>query len=385
MRISLRNTFRRKGRLALTLSTLTLGGAIFVAVLSVHASLLKTLDEALTYWNYEIEISFAHAHRIAQIEREALSVPGVAAAECWNGNTARRQRPDGHEGPNLYVLGVPADTTMIQPVVLAGRWLRPDDTNALVVNTEVLDEERDIHVGDEVVLKMGGREGTWRVVGVVQGILTGRIAYANQPYFARAVRYVGRAGGVQVAAAPPGDTSKQDAAFQLELGNRLKEHFDERGMRVRAANTTAALRENIEYQFNIIVVFLAIMAVLIAAVGGLGLMGTMSINVLERTREIGVMRAVGASDGAVLRIFVVEGLFIGLLSWLAGILLSLPISKLLSDVVGVAFLDAPLIYTFSLRGALLWLGLVLLLAGLASLLPAWSAARLTVREVLAYE
>jgi putative ABC transport system permease protein len=240
-------------------------------------------------------------------------------------------------------------------------------------------------VGDEIVLKMGGREGTWRVVGVVQGILTGRIAYANQPYFARAVRYVGRAGGVQVAAAPPGDTSKQDAAFQLELGNRLKEHFDERGMRVRSANTTAALRENIEYQFNIIVVFLAIMAVLIAAVGGLGLMGTMSINVLERTREIGVMRAVGASDGAVLRIFVVEGLFIGLLSWLAGVLLSLPISKLLSDVVGVAFLDAPLIYTFSLRGALLWLGLVLLLAGLASLLPAWNAARLTVREVLAYE
>jgi len=127
------------------------------------------------------------------------------------------------------------------------------------------------------------------------------------------------------------------------------------------------------------------MAVLIALVGGLGLMGTMSINVLERTREIGVMRAVGASDGAVLRVFVVEGLFIGLLSWLAGILLSLPISKLLSDVVGVSFLDEPLIYTFSLRGALLWLGLVLLLAGLASLLPAWNAARLTVREVLAYE
>jgi len=245
MRISLRNTFRRKGRLALTLSTLTLGGAIFVAVLTVHASLLKTLDEALTYWNYEIEVSFAHTHRVDEIEREALSVPGVAAAESWNGNTARRQRPDGHEGPNLYILGVPADTTMIQPVLLAGRWLRADDTNALVVNTEVLDEESDIQVGDEIVLKMEGREGTWRVVGVVQGILTGRIAYANQPYFARAVRFVGRAGGVQVAAAPPGDTSKEDAAFQLELGNRLKEHFDERGMRVRAANTTAALRENI--------------------------------------------------------------------------------------------------------------------------------------------
>jgi len=156
-------------------------------------------------------------------------------------------------------------------------------------------------------------------------------------------------------------------------------------MRVRAVETTASLRENIEYQFNIVVVLLSIMAVLIAAVGGLGLMGTMSINVLERTREIGVMRAVGASDGAVLKIFLVEGLFIGLLSWLVGALLSLPISKLLSDGVGVALVDAPLSYAFSFKGAILWLGAVLVLSGLASLLPAWSAARLTVREVLAYE
>jgi putative ABC transport system permease protein len=127
------------------------------------------------------------------------------------------------------------------------------------------------------------------------------------------------------------------------------------------------------------------MAILIAIVGGLGLMGTMSMNVLERTREIGVIRAVGASDGSVVKIFLVEGLFIGALSWLIGTIVSLPISKLLSDAVGAALTDAPLSYTFSTKGALLWLGIVLILAGMASFLPAWNASRLTVREVLAYE
>jgi putative ABC transport system permease protein len=111
----------------------------------------------------------------------------------------------------------------------------------------------------------------------------------------------------------------------------------------------------------------------------------MSINVLERTREIGVMRAVGASDGSVMKIFIVEGLFIGLLSWLVGAILAWPIGKLLSDAVGVAFLQAPLNYTFSIPGMLLWLAIVLVLAALASVLPAWNASRLTVREVLAYE
>jgi putative ABC transport system permease protein len=403
MRLSVRNTFRRKGRLALTLSTLTLGGAIFVAVLSVHASLLTTLDDALSYWNYDVEVYFTRPHRIEAIEREALRIPGVADAESWNGNTARRLRPDGQEGPNINIIASPADTKLIQPTVLEGRWLLPDDENAIVLNTEVIREEPDIKVGDEILLKIEGRETTWRVVGIVQGVLTGRIAYANQPYFARVVRFVGRAGLVLIVADYPeditypggtansGDTSRpkgttpQEAAFQSELARQIKEYLDSRGLQVSSTETIASVRENVEYQVNIIVIFLAIMAVLIAVVGGLGLMGTMSINVLERTREIGVMRAVGASDGSVLKVFMVEGLFIGVLSWLIGAILSLPISKLLSHAVGVALTDAPLSYTFSTNGALLWLGVVLILAAMASFLPAWNASRLTVREVLAYE
>ncbi|HET7560254.1 MAG TPA: ABC transporter permease, partial [Limnochordia bacterium] len=65
--LSLRNTFRRKGRLALTLITLTLAGAIFVGVLSVNASLHKTLDQALAYWKYDIEVDFAHPERLESI------------------------------------------------------------------------------------------------------------------------------------------------------------------------------------------------------------------------------------------------------------------------------------------------------------------------------
>jgi putative ABC transport system permease protein len=97
------------------------------------------------------------------------------------------------------------------------------------------------------------------------------------------------------------------------------------------------------------------------------------------------MRAIGASDGSVLMIFMSEGVLIGALSWLLATVFALPISRVLSDAVGVAFLRSPLSYTFATGGALLWLGVVLALAALASLLPSWRAMRLTVREVLAYE
>ena len=127
------------------------------------------------------------------------------------------------------------------------------------------------------------------------------------------------------------------------------------------------------------------MATLLAVVGGLGLTGTMSMNVLDRTREIGVMRAIGASDATIRQIVVVEGVLIGWLSWSIGSVLAFPISKFLADQVGMAFIRRTLNYSFSLVGLFAWLGIVTVIAGFASFFPAWRASRLTVREVLAYE
>jgi len=377
--ISLRNTFRRKGRLALTLSTLVLGGAIFIAVLSVYSSLMATLDEALAYWNYDLDVSLNRVYRIDQILAAAEDIPGVVAAESWSGNSARRLRPDGTESNSIFVLAPPAETRMINPRLLEGRWLLPDDENAIVVNSIVLEEDPDIQVGHSLTLKFGERESQWQVVGIVQGVLSGPIAYANYPYFAHENRFVGRAGQVQII------LDRHDGAYQREMATLIQERLEAAGIDVAGTTTTDSIRENTVVQFNILVTFLAIMAVLIAVVGALGLTGTMSINVLERSREVGVMRAIGASDQSVLNIFLTEGILIGFISWCFGSLLSIPISQALSYTVGVAFLDAPLIYTFSTFGAALWLVLVLVLAALSSWWPSWRASRLTVRDVLAYE
>lgn len=68
-----------------------------------------------------------------------------------------------------------------------------------------------------------------------------------------------------------------------------------------------------------------------------------------------------------------------------GALLSLPISRTLSDALGMVFLSRPLSYAVALDGIAIWLAIVLVLAAFASLVPAWRASRLAVREVLAYE
>lgn len=377
--LSLRNTFRRKARLALTLSSLTLAGALLMAVLTVYASLLATLDDTLAYWNYDIEMDLDRNYRIEQVEPRALAVEGVEAVESWLFRTGRRIREDGRQGPNTLLVAPPADSRMIEPRVLEGRWLLPEDENALVVNTKVLDEEPDVRVGDWLRMKIAGRETDWRVVGIVQSSFGSRTAYANYPYMARRFDDVGRVGSLRVV------TADHSPAAQQRVAEALEEHLEGLGVRVSSSRTLTELRESITYQFQILVALLSIMAVLLAIVGGLGLAGTMSINVLERAREIGVMRAIGASDRAVLQTFLVEGVLIGLLSWMAGAVVGLPVSRALSDIVGYAFVDAPLTFRFSWPGLGLWLGLVLAISAVASLLPSWRAARLRVQTVLAYE
>jgi putative ABC transport system permease protein len=382
--LSMRNTIRRKVRLLLTLATLALGGAIFIAVFSVRASLLTTLDQSTTYLNYDIRVDFDGAYDAQAIEQEAMAVPGVTAAEYWGGGNASRVRPDGSESSSFELNAPPGGTSMLRPVLVEGRWLRPDDRRAIVLDTDVLANEPDIRVGDEIVLDIERRETTWDVVGIAQTTLSATFIRIGTGY----VNLAGYADVVpssEVNSSVRIQTSQHDAAFQSSVATALQDRYEGTGTRVASIRTTSASHEAIRNQFNVLIVFLSIVATLLAIVGALSLMGTMSLNVHERAREIGIMRAIGASDGGVLQIFVVEGICIGVLSVPIGAALAIPISQALSAVVGEKFTHAPLSYTFSVGSALLWLGLVGVLAALASFMPAWNAARLSVREVLGYE
>ena len=107
---------------------------------------------------------------------------------------------------------------------------------------------------------------------------------------------------------------------------------------------------------NILIGFLLVMASLTAAVGSIGLTGTMSLNVLERTREIGITRAIGASNRTVMNLVIVEGVLIGMMSWLFGALLSFPISTIMSNAINLSLFGAPAAFTFTPTGVILVAG-----------------------------
>ena len=379
-RLALTNVLRRKGRLLLTVGTLALGGAVFVGILSVRESLLRTLDEGASYGGYDVNVTFERAYPRTALEQTALGTPGVARAQAWSVEGAYRVRPDGSESETFSVVGAPQGSDLLQPRIVRGRALRPEDGRAVVVNTDVLESEDGLSPDDTIQLSVNGRPpAPWLVVGVAQRIVVGPVMYADGSTLARAAGEPGLARRLVAVTRDRTDTA------QAEVAAALTDRLERAGFLVTSARTSAELRSLDRTNFGTIVSFLLVMAALLAVVSGLGLSGMLSINVIERSREIGVMRAIGARDRDVTRLVLVEGLLVAAIGSVLAAPLGLVVGRALSDAVGNLFLGAPLAYSYSTTGLLLWFGLALVLAIVASAFPARRAMRLTVRDVLAYE
>ena len=377
--LSVRNTFRNKGRLILTLFTLALAGAAFVAVMNVRTSLKRTVDDVFQYLACDFQVGLNQNYRLSLLEPLATSVPGVARVEGWGGAGGYRIRPDGSDGTDIGIAAPPADSKMVNPTLVAGRWLAPGDENALVVSANFLREEPDLKVGDELVLEISGDETTWQIVGVMRWAMPQAVGYTNYEYLAPRFGTPGRVSSLYVA------TDRHDAASRVQIAKALEARLAEAGLDVSYVQTVDQMRSSAGTLFSIVTDLLMSMAVLLAIVGGIGLAGTMSLNVLERIREVGILRAIGAGNGAVLQVVIVEGVLIGVLSWGVGVLLAYPLGKAIGQIVGKVTMNITLTYIVSMTGVLLWLGLVIVISAVASYSPARQAANLSVRQVLAYE
>jgi putative ABC transport system permease protein len=381
--LSLRNTFRRPGRVSLTLVTLTIAGALFIMVFSTQYSFEQTLVSIFSGFGYEVQINFNQYQRIDEVIPLIESRPHVKNAEMWVFRTAQARLP-GSSGPGseheVFVRGVPSESPLFAPQIVSGRMLDPQDQQALLLNQK-LAGKMGVEVGDEIMIDLPDVGDTrWTVVGLVFD-LNGRdqnTAFANIDVFNRALHNVGRSAVAMVQA------TEHNLAVHKEIEADLRDYFDAIGMPVSYSAIAIEDQEQASAQFGTLTKVLMLMTILIAIVGSMGLSGTLSINVIERRREIGVMRAVGASSRDVGFIFTGEGLTLGMLSWALALPIGLSAGPLFVKGLGKV-IDFPAEYYLALHGIWVWLGIVVVLSILASWVPARRATLISVNESLAYE
>jgi putative ABC transport system permease protein len=376
--LSIRNTFRRKGRLALTFAALLLAGAMFIAIIGIRQSMRAALQELQGDLNYDVGVDLSRPYSINKMKDAVWDVEGVRAVETLAASDGRLVFDEDHLTGSILLYGVPADTVMTQPGVIEGSWLSTSVPGEIFVNADFLDLAPALKVGSIITLNIAGREEQWTIVGA-----TGRgfvpVAYIHYDDLVRVTGLDGLANRLVVQA------EHTDPASQSRIQSDILDRFDSLNLDVLGSQTTTQLKETNAAQMDILIILLMAMVILIAVVGGLGLAITMSLNVIERTREIGILRSLGAQNGVVRRVVIVEGLVIGLISWAASIPLSIPLAIWLGDSLGVSLLARPLDYIFSWPAISMWFVLVIVISVVASVIPAQNAARLTIRDALVYE
>jgi len=378
--ISLRNTFRRKNRLLLTLFTLTMGGAIFIGVMNVRVTLHSYIGQIGKYFASDVSVDFDRPYRLTEIQQKVMQVKGVQHVEGWQFVSGELLDNNNEVLENINIFGPPADSQLIQPLLVSGRWIRADDVRKLAVSEAALKYYSALVPGARIKLRIDGKEELWEVVGIFKFVdREGVLAYAPYEYVSKVNNLVNRASSFRLV------TDRHDRPYQDAKAEELDKYLRDLDFKVRVAQAGRATLDTAVESLDILVVFLLIMALLTAIVGSMGLTGTMGMNVLERTREIGIMRAIGADDRAVMRTVIAEGVFIGMISFGLAVILSIPVTYLLSTIVSLAVFQTPIDVVFTYQGYAIWLGLILALSAVGSILPARNAARLTIREVLAYE
>jgi putative ABC transport system permease protein len=385
-RLALRNAFRQRSRLALTLGLLAAGGAMFMTALNVSDAWDKNLSRIYVQRLYDQDIKLNDRINPDTLFTHIEAIEGVNIVEGWDYSSSSIVKEGNYEVTKTYpdkghgsftILALPVASKLLNPTISEGSWLRTEGTNEVVLNQ--LARTAEMKIGDEVLLSLEDKPTSWKIIGFVEDVGSSAAAYVSIKTFEN---LNGSAGKVKMIRIGYADRSKD---FAVAKNRELDKVLEDQHISVSSSTPVWLLHNAVAAHMKVLVNSLLAMAILMAVVGTLGLTSTISMNVLERTREIGVMRAIGATPAKIRNLIVSEGLTIGVLSIVLAFIVSIGFSYFMGEFIGDISFRTPLTLTISFAAIGIWILIVTVGSYVATILPARRANTVTTREALAYE
>jgi putative ABC transport system permease protein len=376
--LALRSTFRKPGRLVWTLLTLVCGGVLFMVAMTINSSISRTIDQAFAASSYDLSIKFSGFYPAERIRDSLEEVKGIDRVELVTEEQVTLPGKNKKQGSSFKIIAIPISSDFKKPEVISGHWLDRCASDMVVVNTRFAAGFTRPMKKKKLELHLPGGKADWQISGTVKEAFGAAAVYVDLETYNRFSRKAGKNNRILVRTISK--NNKKISAIRKELEKR----FALNQLDVYAANQTAEIKTAVDNHLQMMVMFLVTMSLFTVFVGGIGLMAAMGINVMEQTREIGIMRTIGASNPDLFKIILFEGGLTGMISWAAALFLTLPLSRVIGNVFSNIMLGINLDFSFSWAGMILWLFIIILFSLLASYLPAKRASRLVINKALAY-
>lgn len=373
-RLGLRGVFRRRGRVALTLLALTLSATAFLAVQTTTYAVDSFGRQIFVQYNADIFLSLSSPQPYAPLKAQLLSLPNVGRIERFEQDRVSTRWGD------LNLQAAEPETRLYHYQLIKGEWLTANQSKSLLLS-EAAAGAAGLTVGDTIALSSATTMQQWTVIGIVRDYNGGTGAIGSAfTSIADLHAFTGEpldAGSAFLVQARDRSTAAVNA-----LATRMDDQLAREGL-APSVETKQQNESRNQSQFAILYALLYAVAAIVALVGILGLFNTLSSSVLERRREIGILRSMGASGWRVAGVFWTEGMALAGISWLVAIVVGIPAAygflALISDVL------LPIPFSFNPVALLLMLVFTAFIASLASFIPALGAARVRVVDTLRYE
>lgn len=397
-RLALRNTFRQRWRPVLTIATLALGFALYIISLNVRQSLNYLIDSSAASKNYDISYRLGKWYTRARLKQALAGIEGIGEATLWKATSAKIQL-DQYTTSNTIKLVIPkVGDQAIQLPIVKGIWLNNQTPNQLIINGRLQVLFPNLQVGSKVKLVLQGQVVDFTITGLVKEF-NSETLYVSEATYNQLFGKKHLANNVFITLNNP---SKAQSASWLErlhghvpnahqqnqqltkLHQQIEQHWQEAGIEVVGASVKKDELGMVKAHLNILTFMVLAGAILALVVGALSLVLTINLNIIERTREIGVMRTIGASMRTVFRMLWIENLYIGCISIIIGFLLSFPLGVAITRFLGNLIFETPLDYKISIPGSLSVIIIMLVFVRVALALPRRSLRKTTLQKALTW-
>lgn len=371
-----RGLFRKRGRAVLTLAALTLSGAVFLAIQTTAYAADQYRLQLFALYGEDATVTVGNPQPFEALRAQLLALPNVAQVERLEAEPVTT-----HWG-TMVLTGIEPNTQLYhyQTQLVAGRWFHGEESGVLVIS-DILAQRTGLAVGALVTCSTPTASTSYRVIGVVHDLS-------------------GSFGALGLGFTPiepfhrfEGLPTNVGSSFLIGAKDHAPAAVDQMASRLDTALSQAGLAPTVETrqqqftsnarQFELLYLLLLSGAALVGLVGLLGLSNTLTTSVLERRREIGILRALGASRWQVASVCWTEGLALAGIAWLVAVLVGIPGAYAFLALLSAVLVPIPFAFDPGALGAML--GVILGIATLASVGPALRAARMRLADTLQYE